>query len=151
LNKWIGTVRLTRDPEIKSFGNGGKVAKLGLVVNERKKTQSGQWEDKPIWLDGEAYNKGDYGKLADTVEKYCKKGDQIAVEAHLSMDEWDDKQSGQKRTKLKLVIDAVHLLGKSEGTNSSGGQSRPQQSQSRQEPAFAGGPSSGDGGDSVPF
>jgi single-strand DNA-binding protein len=147
-NRVILIGRLTRDPEVKTFGNGGKVAKIGFVVNDRKKNQaSGQWEDSPIWLDMEAFNRGEHGKTADVIEKYCKKGDQIQIEGKLAMDEWNDKTSGQKRTKLKIVVDSVQLLdGKPQGDS---GSSAPRDQTSR--PAFAGGGGdSGDGAD-VPF
>ena len=70
LNKVMLIGRLTRDPECRAFSNGGKVAKFGFAVNNRaKNSQTGQWEDVTVWLDCEAYNRGDYGKLADRVER----------------------------------------------------------------------------------
>src|SRR6266480_2955926 len=62
LNKVMLIVRLTRDPEVRMFPNGGKVAKFGFAVNNRKKnTQSGQWEDEPVFLDVEAFTRGEGG------------------------------------------------------------------------------------------
>src|SRR6516162_5874306 len=70
LNKVMLIGRLTRDPECRTFSTGGKVAKLGFAVNNRKKNaQSGQWEDVPVYLDVEFFNRGDYGKLADQAEQ----------------------------------------------------------------------------------
>ena len=66
LNKVMLIGRLTRDPEVRTFSNGGKVAKFGFAVNNRKKNQqTGQWEDDPVFLDVEAFNRGEFGKLAD--------------------------------------------------------------------------------------
>lgn len=111
LNKVILIGRLTRDPECRTFSTGGKVAKFGFAVNNRKKnTQTGQWEDEPMFIDCEAYNRGEFGKLADRIEQYCKKGGQICIEGRLHLDQWDDKTTGQKRSKHKIVVDEMHLL-----------------------------------------
>jgi len=110
-NKVIIVGRLTRDCEVRSFGTGGKVAKLGVAVNNSKKDASGSWVDDPCFLDVECFN-SQYGqKLADIVEQYTRKGSQILVEGRLVMDAWDDKNSGAKRTKLKIVAETVQLLG----------------------------------------
>jgi hypothetical protein len=70
LNKVLLIGRLTRDPEVRTFSNGGKVAHIGFAVNNRKKnTQTGEWEDDPVFLDCEAFNRGETGKLADNIER----------------------------------------------------------------------------------
>lgn len=113
LNKVIFIGRLTRDPEVRTFSNGGKVARFGLVVNDRRKNKtSGQWEDDPMFIDVEAYNRGEGRGVADTVGEYTHKGSQVAVEGKLQLDQWDDKTTGQKRSKHKVVAFAVQLLDK---------------------------------------
>lgn len=120
LNKVILIGRLTRDVEARAFSNGGKVAKFGFAVNNRKKNQqTGQWDDEPVYLDCEAFNRGDTGKLADTIEKYCRKGSQICIEGHLALDQWNDKTTGEKRSKLKIVVDSMQLL---DGRQQDGGE-----------------------------
>jgi single-strand DNA-binding protein len=110
-NKVILIGRLTRDPETRTFSTGGKVAKFGFAVSNRKKnSQTGQWEDEPMFIDCEAYNRGDFGTLANTIETYCKKGSLICIEGKLHLDQWDDKSTGQKRSKHKIVVDAMQLL-----------------------------------------
>ena len=110
-NKVILVGRLTRDPESRTFGNGGKVCKIGFAVtNRRKNAQTGQWEDEPMFIDADVFNRGEYGKLADLVEERCRKGSQILIEGKLHLDQWDDKTTGQKRSKHKIVIEAVQLL-----------------------------------------
>jgi single-strand DNA-binding protein len=110
LNKVMLIGRLTRDPEIRMFSTGGKVAKMGFAVNNRKKnTQTGQWEEDPVFLDVEAFNRGDFGKLADLCEQYLRKGHQAFIEGHLQLDQWTS-QDGQKRSKLKIVLDNVQFL-----------------------------------------
>jgi single-strand DNA-binding protein len=111
-NKVVFIGRLTRDPEVRTFASGGMVAKIGFAVTNRKKnTQTGQWEDEPMFIDCEAYNRGDFGKLADLVRDKCKKGSQILIEGKLHLDTWDDKNNpGQKRSKHKVVVDNIQLL-----------------------------------------
>jgi single-strand DNA-binding protein len=115
LNKVMLIGRLTRDAEVKTFANGGKVAKFGFACNNRKKDQqSGQWVDDPVFLDVEVFNRGENGKMADTVEQYLGdgqgKGRQLYIEGHLKMDQWEDKQSGQKRSRLLVVVDSFQFL-----------------------------------------
>ncbi len=123
LNKALLIGRLTRDPEMVNFANGGRVAKFGFAVNNRKKNQaSGAWEDDPVFLDVEAYNRDTGRKLADLVEQYLKKGHQVFLECSLKLDSWNDKTSGEKRSKLKFVVNDMQFLEpKSESANSEGG------------------------------
>jgi single-strand DNA-binding protein len=111
LNKVMLIGRLTRDPEVRVFSNGGKVASFGFAVNNRKKNaQTGQWEDEAVFLDCDAFNKGETGKTADLVEQYLHKGYQAYIEGHLKLDQWNDKTTGDKRSKLKIVVDNVQFL-----------------------------------------
>jgi single-strand DNA-binding protein len=110
-NKVILIGRLTRDPECRTFGSGGKVAAFGFAVTNRKKNaQTGQWEDDPMFIDCSAFNWGDRGTLANIVETYCRKGSQVCIEGRLVFDQWDDKTTGQKRSKHKIVVEALQLL-----------------------------------------
>ena len=111
LNKVMLIGRLTRDPEIRTFANGGRVAKFGFAVNNAKKNaQTGVWEEEPVFIDCDAFNRGDFGKLADTVEKYLRKGSQAYLEGRLKFEQWDDKTTGQKRSKLAVIVDVVQFL-----------------------------------------
>jgi single-strand DNA-binding protein len=122
VNKVIFVGRLTRDPECRTFTNGGKVAKFGFAVtNRRKNSQTGQWEDEPMFIDCEAFNRGEFGKLADTIEQYLRKGAQVYLEGRLHLDQWDDKTSGQKRSKHKMVVEMMQML----ETRGEGGRSGP--------------------------
>lgn len=115
LNKVILIGRLTRDPESRTFSNGGKVVKFGFAVNNRRKnSQTGQWEDEPMFIDCEVFNRGEMGTLATRFEQFCKKGSQICIEGRLHLDQWDDKTTGQKRSKHKVVVDEFHLLDRKE-------------------------------------
>jgi single-strand DNA-binding protein len=122
LNKVMLIGRLTRDPEIRAFPNGGKVAAFGFAVNNRRKNSStGQWEDDPVFIDVEAFNRGEMGKQADLVEQYLRKGRQVFLEGHLKLDQWTS-QDGQKRQKLKVVVDNMQFLdSKQDGGPGDGG------------------------------
>jgi single-strand DNA-binding protein len=117
LNKVSLIGRLTRDPESKTFSNGGKVCNIGFAVNNRKKNQqSGQWEDVPVWLDLKAFNRETGRKLADLAEQYLKKGQQVYVEGHLVLEEWTSKDdSAKKNSKLVIYVDDFQFLDKKEG------------------------------------
>jgi single-strand DNA-binding protein len=108
--------RLTRDPEIKEFSNGGKVANIGFAVNNRRKNQqSGQWEEVPVWVDLKVFNRESGRKLADLVEKYLRKGSQIYVEGHLVLEEWAGKEDGRKQSKMVVYGDEIEFLERREG------------------------------------
>jgi single-strand DNA-binding protein len=109
LNKVMLIGRLTRDPETRAFSNGGKVARFGFAVNNRKKNPDGSWGDEPVFLDCEAFNRGENGTLADRVEQTLRKGQQIFSEGHLKLDQ-RTSQEGQKRSMIRIVVDNFQYL-----------------------------------------
>ena len=116
LNKVMLIGRLTRDPEIKIFGNGGKVANIGFAVNNRRKNkQTDQWEDAPVWVDLKVFNRETGRKMADLVESSLKKGQQIYVECRLVLEEWAGKEDGKKQSKMVVYVDDFQFLEKREG------------------------------------
>ncbi len=125
LNKVMLIGRLTRDPEVRTFSNGGKVAKFGFAVNNRRKNQqTGDWEDEPVFVDVEAFNRGEFGKKADLVEQYLRKGQQVFLEGHLKLDSWTS-QDGQKRNRLLVVVDNLQFLdSRQDGEGGGGGAGR---------------------------
>jgi single-strand DNA-binding protein len=128
LNKVMLIGRLTRDPETRTFSNGGKVAHLGFAVTGRRKknSQTGQWEDEPCFLDVNAFNSGyeNGRKLADICEQYLHKGNQVYIEGHLVLDQWTN-QEGQKQSKIKVIMDDFQFLEPKTQSGMSGGMSRP--------------------------
>lgn len=111
LNKVMLIGRLTRDPEIRAFSTGGKVAQFGFAVNNRKKDQqTGQWTDEPVFLDIKAFNRETGRKLADLVEQHFAKGRQFFLEGHLVLEQWTSQQDGQKRSRLVIVMDDFQFL-----------------------------------------
>jgi single-strand DNA-binding protein len=120
LNKVMLIGRLTRDPEVRTFANGGKVANFGFAVNNRKKNQeSGQWEEEPVFIDMEVFNRGEQGRQADLVEQYLKKGQQVFIEGHLRLNQWT-AQDGQKRSRLVVRVDNFQFLERRDNGSPSG-------------------------------
>jgi single-strand DNA-binding protein len=164
VNKVIFIGRLTREPECRTFSTGGKMASFGFAVsNRRRNQQTGQWEDEPMFIDCKVFNRGDNGKKADLVEQYLHKGNQVYLEGRLHLEQWDDKTSGQKRSKHVLYVDDFQFLEPRQdgggGAGSSGGgyqrRSGPPAS-APTEPAFdemdsSAGPGSKDSQDDIPF
>jgi single-strand DNA-binding protein len=128
LNKVMLIGRLTRDPECRTFANGGKVAAFGFAVNnKRKNQQTGAWEDEPVFLDCKAFNRDSGRKLADLVEQFFAKGKQFFLEGHLKMEEWVGKEDGQKRNKLVVILDDFQFFEPKADGQTGGGYSRPTQ------------------------
>lgn len=112
LNKVMLIGRLTRDPEVKEFGDGNKVANIGFAVhNRRKNRQSGQWEDVPVWVNLKAFNRKTGQRLADLAAKHLHKGNRVYVEGHLALEEWTGKEDGQKRSRMMIYVDEIGFLG----------------------------------------
>ena len=96
---------LTRDPELKKLGNDNAVCNLGMAVNQSAKV-NGEWTDKPHFFEVVVW-----GKQAEIVAKYLSKGSQVAVTGHLEMEQWSDKTTGDKRSKIVVVAEQVVFLG----------------------------------------
>jgi single-strand DNA-binding protein len=126
LNKVMLIGRLTADPETRTFSNGGKVANIRFAVNNRRKNQqTGQWEDEPVFVDIKAFNRETGRKLADLVEQYLRKGNQVYIEGHLTLDQWTS-QDGQKQSKLRIIMDDFQFLEpRKDGGMSEGGSPAP--------------------------
>ena len=151
LNKVMFIGRLTRDVESRAFSNGGKVAKFGFAVNNRTR-RDGQWVDDPVFLNVEAFNRGENGTLADRCERFLRKGSQCYVEGHLVLDQWT-AQNGEKRSQIKVVMERLELLdgrqGDEGGGRPAGGFSRGGNQSGRDEgyDGHQGGPGSDDSAD----
>lgn len=129
LNRVTLAGRLTRDPEVRHLPSGSAVCELGLAVTRFYKDREGQSKEDTVFVDVETWN-----KQAEFCGDYLKKGRPILVEGSLKSDQWEDKSTGQKRTKIKVRAQRVQPL---DWDDRGGGQSR-------------GGGSSRDAGDSGP-
>jgi single-strand DNA-binding protein len=115
LNKVFLIGNLTRDPELRVTPKGTAICQFSLAVNRQFKDESGQTRDETAFIDIEAW-----GKQGELVSKYLTKGSPAMVEGRLKLDQWEDKTSGQKRSKLKVVLENVQFL--SSGRGGAGGQ-----------------------------
>jgi single-strand DNA-binding protein len=105
-NKVILLGNLTRDPEVRYTPKGSAVCDLGLAVNRVYTTDSGEKREEVTYVDVVLW-----ARLAEIAGEYLKKGRPVFIEGRLQMDTWDDKQTGQKRTRLRVVGESMQLLG----------------------------------------
>src|SRR2546428_13112105 len=106
LNKVFLIGNLTRDPEVRYTPKGTAIANLGLAVNRSWTDESGQQKEEVLFVDIDVW-----GRQAETCGQYLSKGRPVFVEGRLRLDSWEDKESGQKRNKLKVVAERVQFLG----------------------------------------
>jgi single-strand DNA-binding protein len=116
LNKVMLIGNLTRDPEIKYTPKGTAIAEIGLAVNRTYSTESGEKREEVTFVDVELW-----GRTAELAGEYLKKGRPVFIEGRLKLDTWDDKQTGQKRSKMRVVGEAMQFLGSREGGGGGGG------------------------------
>ncbi len=104
-NKVILLGNLTRDPEVRYTPKGTAVTEVGLAVNRVYTTDNNEKREEVTFVDVTLW-----GRTAEIAGEYLKKGRPVLIEGRLQLDSWDDKQSGQKRSKLKVVGEAMQLL-----------------------------------------
>lgn len=154
-NKVILVGNLTRDPELRYTPKGSANARLGLAVNRKYKDANGQLQEEVSFIDIDAW-----GQQAETIAQYMRKGGAMLIEGRLRQESWEDKQTGQKRTALRVVLENFQFLGggqrAGEGAPASGPAPRPARPVAPPPPASSdsGVPDSAppvDEGDDVPF
>jgi single-strand DNA-binding protein len=109
-NKVILVGNLTRDPELRYTPKGMAIAKLGLAVNRTWRNEAGETKEEVTFVDVDVF-----GRTAENVGQYMRKGRPILIEGRLRLDQWDDKQTGQKRSRLGVVAETVQFLGSGNG------------------------------------
>ncbi len=115
-NKVILLGNLTRDPQLKYLPSQTPVVEIGLAVSNKYKTASGEEREEVLFIDCNAF-----GKTAETINQYCQKGRPLLIEGRLKLDTWDDKQTGQKRSKHKVHIDSFTFVGSRDGGGGASG------------------------------
>ena len=127
LNKCFLIGNLTRDPELRVTPKGTAICSFSLAVNRQFRDEGGNAREEVTFGDIEAW-----GKQAELVAKYLAKGSPCMVEGRLRLDSWEDKNTQQKRSRLKVVLENVQFLGaRSNGTPAEvrEGEQAPQQRQ----------------------
>jgi single-strand DNA-binding protein len=125
--------RLTRDPEVKRTNAGTAVAEISIAVNRKWRDPSGNIKEEVDFIDVTLW-----GKTAELAEKYLSKGRSVFIDGRLQLETWDDKTTGAKRSKLKVVGEAMQFINDGKGTSA--------QAQSASESAPA-----DDDGEDIPF
>ncbi|MBR2803622.1 MAG: single-stranded DNA-binding protein [Eggerthellaceae bacterium] len=95
---------LTRDPEVRQTRSGMPVMTFGVAVNERRKGQSGEWEDYTNFIDCTLF-----GKRAQSLSQYLGKGTKVSVQGKLHWSQWEDRNGG-KRSKVEVVVDEIEFM-----------------------------------------
>lgn len=150
-NKVILIGNLTRDPQMSYLPSQTPVAEFGLAINRRwRDRQSGEQREETCFIDCRAY-----GKPAETLNQYVRKGSPIMVEGRLQLDTWEGKD-GQKRSRHRVVVENFQFLGG--GAGGSGGQGRGYAAPSQEsspapydDPSYPPDPYGDSGGDDIPF
>lgn len=115
-NKVILVGNLTRDPELRFTPKGTAIARIGLAVNRSWRDANGELKEEVTFVDVDAF-----GKQAETLAQYMKKGRPLLVEGRLRLDTWEDKQTNQKRSRLGVVLESFQFLDFRGGDDSGGG------------------------------
>ena len=117
VNKVMLLGNVGKDPEMRATQGGMVIASLTLATADRQKDQTGNWVDKTEW-----HNLVCFGRTAEIVRDYVKKGTQLFVEGKIQTRSWDDKESGQKKYRTEILVNELSLLG-GRGDREGGGQS----------------------------
>jgi single-strand DNA-binding protein len=104
LNKVMLMGNLTRDPELRYLPSNAAVVGFGMAINRRWKNQAGESQDEVAFVDLEAF-----GRTAEVLNQYVKKGDPIYIEGRLKLDQWQDRD-GNTRSKPKVVVESFEFL-----------------------------------------
>src|SRR6266704_5236147 len=115
-NKVILAGNLTRDPELRYTPKGTAIARIGMAINRTWKTETGETKEEVTFVDVDAF-----GRTAEVISQYLKKGRPILVEGRLKLDQWDDKQTGQKRSRLGVILENFQFLDSGRGDGAGGG------------------------------
>lgn len=96
----------TRDPELRQTQSGTSVCRFSIAVNRSYNSQDGSTRDETCFVEVDSF-----GRTAENISKFFSKGRPILIEGRLRQDSWEDKQTGQKRTKLLVVLERFEFVG----------------------------------------
>ena len=150
-NKVLLLGNLTRDPEVRYTPKGTAVTDLGIAVNRQYTLDTGEKREEVTFVDVTFW-----GRTAEVAAEYLRKGRSVFIEGRLQLDTWDDKQTGQKRSKLKVMGEAMQMLG-SRPSGAGGGEESDEASRGRASGAGRSGappknaPSAEPDDDEIPF
>lgn len=126
LNKVMFAGHLTRDPELKKTTSGLSICEFGLAASRKNKAKSGEIREEVCFVEVTVF-----GKTADAVLKYVSKGSNIYIDGRLVLDQWQDRNDGNNRSKLKIVAESVQFISNSKSESSENNNYTPPQQQQR--------------------
>ena len=131
VNKVILIGNLTRDPELRYTPGGAAVSDIALAVNRNWNNNQGERQVETTFVDVTLW-----ARQAEIAKEYLSKGSPVYIEGRLQLDSWEDKQSGQKRSRLRVIGESMQMLGSAGGGNKGGGDysSKPVQPQAQSAP-----------------
>lgn len=145
MNICILAGHLTRDVELRYTPSGTPVGEFGLGINRKWKSESGEMKEEVSFFDCVCF-----GKTAENIAQYFGKGGAIMIEGRLKQETWEDKQTGKNRSKVKVIIERFHFVGKS-GKSEDGGERSERPARRGAPPPATGEAPPPDDGDDVPF
>src|SRR5437870_11791303 len=116
-NKVILAGNLTRDPELRYTPKGTAIAKITLAVNRVWKTETGENKEEVTFVDVDAF-----GRQAEVIGQYMKKGRPLLLEGRLKLDTWEDKNTHQKMSKLKVTLESFSFIDSGRADGGGGGE-----------------------------
>jgi len=114
LNKVMLMGNLTRDPELRVTPKGTAICTFSLAINRKFKGENDEDREEVTYVDCEAW-----GKTGENVSKYMTKGRPLFVEGRLKLDQWEDKNTKEKRSRMKVVADFTQFLSSGEQARTS--------------------------------
>ena len=115
LNKVFLLGNLTRDPDLRALPSGSAVCEFGIAVNRRYTSANGQEVEEPCFVDIVVW-----GRSAESCKQYLEKGSQVMIEGRLQLDQWEDRNGGGKRSRLRVVAEQVQFLSRRPGGDGQG-------------------------------
>ena len=116
LNKVLLMGNLTRNPEIRYTPGGSAVCEFGMAINRRFMQANGQEKDETCFVDITVW-----GKQAESTSRFLQKGSSVFVEGRLVYDQWTEKETGNKRSRLRIYAERVQFLDRRDGAGPQGG------------------------------
>jgi len=110
VNKVLLLGNLTRDPEVRYTPKGTAIAEISLAINRYRKADDGSKQEEVTFVDVVLW-----GRTAEIAQQYTSKGNPVFIEGRLKLDQWDDTETGKKRSRLRVVAENLQLLPKSGG------------------------------------
>jgi single-strand DNA-binding protein len=114
-NKVLLMGNLTRDPQVKHLPSNVIVAEFGLATSRRYRSAAGEDRDETTFVDCTAF-----GRQAEVISQFCRKGKPVFIEGRLKYDSWEDKQTGGRRSKLTVVVENFQFVGGRDGAAGAG-------------------------------